>query len=179
MIRQKISEIKQGQKLRKEYGERRQAAELELQKKLGNAPCLSETDRAKVQGHLANIEKHNSFTFNFHADLKERGLDYSNPTVRGSTHYEHANREAMGLKKEIKRILNPYLVFWHKEPDPETLVFYKSKKYRYHNPDKEVVKLLEQVEASRNYGEEEMFQLKKMGVNFAQMLGVSERELDG
>lgn len=179
MIQHKINEIKQGQRLRKQYGERQLLAEAELQKKLGSAPRLSEVDRASVKKHMASIQKHNDFTFAFQEELKERGLDYSSMNVHGSAHFEHANREAMSLKKEIKRILNPYLVFWHEEPDPETLIFYNSKKYRYQNPDKEVVKLLEQVEALRNYGEEEMFQLKKIGVNFAHMLGVSEKELDG
>lgn len=179
MIKHKIKKIKHGERLRKQYVERLQLAEAELQKKLGSAPRLSERDCATVKNHMASIEKHNAFTFKFQKDLEERGLDYSSMNVSGSAHFEHANREAMNLKKEIKRILNPYLVFWHEEPDPLTLVFYKSKKYRYYNPDKEVVKLLEQVEALRNYGEEEMFQLKKIGVNFANMIGVSERELDG
>lgn len=179
MIRQKISEIKQGQQLRKQYGERRAVAEAELQKKIGKAPRLSEADRATVQSHLASIDQHNAFTFNFHAELKEQDLEYSSVYVRGSTQYEHANREAMHLKKEIKRILNPYLSFWHKEPDPETLVFYKSKEYRYPNPDKEVLSLLDAVNEKRNYGEEEMFQLKKLGVNIPHILGISERELNG
>ncbi|MFC4714067.1 hypothetical protein [Planococcus dechangensis] len=178
MMKYKIDEIKQDQRMRKQYGERRQLAEAELQKKLGSAPRLSEVDRASVKKHMASIQKHNDFTFAFQGELKERGLDYSSMNVHGSAHFEHANREAMNLKKEIRRILNPYLVFWHEEPDPTTLVFYNSKKHRYHNPDKEVVKLLEQVEALRNYGEEEVFQLKKIGVNFAHMLGVRESELN-
>ena len=179
MIRQKINEIKQGQRLRNQYGERRRAAEVELQNKIGNAPRLSEADRAVIQNHLASIDKHNAFTFKFHEDLQERGLKYASTNVHGSTQYEHANREAMHFKKEIKRILNPYISFWHEEPDPETLIFYKSKEYRYHNPDKEVLQVLDVLKEKRNYGEEEVFQLKKVGVNIPHMLGVSEKELNG
>lgn len=179
MIKAKFNEIKQGQRLRKQYGERAHQAQKELQKKLGSAPRLSEADRVTVKKYMVVIQKHNAFTFKFIADLEEHGLEYSSTKVIWSGQYEHANREAMELKKEIKRILDTYLIFWHEEPDPETLIFYRSKKHRYSNPDKEVLSLLEEMSEMRNSGEEEAYQMKKIGVNFASLLHVSNEELDG
>jgi len=185
-----LEQMKQMERIRKMYGEQLKAAEEAAQLKMSLAPRLSKEDREQIEDMMQEVREYNQYTLGYNAEIEHAKQEYikrgvtipkhvsHNPKGFSTLHYERANHEALELKKCIKRILSKYKTFEQQYPDSETLGITKMwKTLHYFNVDANVSKLEKLVDELRSYGEEEIYQLKKRGVNLKSLMEYTDADL--
>lgn len=184
-----LQEIKNMERIRKAYGEKKAQADAAVQGQRRNAPRLSKADAETVENMLEKIRGYVEYTMNYNKEVERIKAEYEgrgentprsiliNPGKYGISQYEHANREVLKLKKDINRVLSAYKRFSHKHPDIDTLGITSSVQvHNYSNVDSKVLKIEKTMEDLRSYGEEEVFQLKSRGADMKYLLNASNAD---
>lgn len=181
------------ERIRKNYTEQRKQAETEAAARAKTTPTVTIKERNQIESMIEKIRSFAEYTFayekavgNEELKYKERGdlsrplTIWINPGTYSISHYEHANREVLRLKKSIRNLLRDYEVFRQEFPDPDNLGATKmNKEFYYQKLDPFVTNTKKEIEELRCYGEQVAYEMKQEGVNMAYALGVSEKELNG
>ncbi|WOV83909.1 hypothetical protein PGH26_13650 [Sporosarcina jeotgali] len=183
-----LNDIKQGERLRKNYREKLNAANAEIEQKKRKHPLISKTDKALIEDMLSKIQEFNDYTFSYNEEvelvkskyphaIKTENDVFTYLQKHSSSWYTHANRTALDLKQNIRRIFLPYKQFQYEYPDQQTLgTFTNSTTYQYNSIDPYITKVERQLETMLNWGETQIKELTDRGVNVAKMLGYKERD---
>lgn len=184
-----LKTVKRDQERRKRFAELKQAADKEVLRKQLSAPQLSKQDRQQIERTLEQIKKDHEYTF-FCGREKERieeyyqsigmSVPFNELVAPGETSIallETAYRRSTDLKRKVLELLLSYKEFTFHYPDPS---FWGAttipKVHRYDKPDSEVLRIEKEVEGMRSYGEQEMYEFKKLSGDPSYYIGPFERK---
>ena len=184
-----LKTVKQDQARRKRFAELKQIADKELLKQQLSTPRLSKEDRQQIEKMMEQIKKDHEYTF-FCGREKERIEEYYQsigmsvpfnelvaPGETSITLLETAYRRSTDLKRRVLELLLSYKQFTFHYPDPSFWGATTTPKvHRYDKPDSEVLRIEKEVEEMRSYGEQEMYEFKKLGRDPSYYIGPFERK---
>lgn len=176
-----LQQIKQMEDMLEEARVFKKAVEEKADVIAGLSPRLTEEDRKLINEKIDKIKVYNQYTFEFQKELKRAGhSNEDNIRTVGDYSYDdafEANRNAFYLKQGIRKMLEKYKHFDHYFPIPGTTQLKREPvKLPYRKIDPEVSKIEKELESLRSHTEEEVYQLKKRGVNMNYYLGINKED---